>query len=158
LSAASSDSHAKRKAGAPASSLLLFFDFTGATGNRYPIHVGDTVGDGVPAAGAGNIEQPSGIDIYTFNATPGQRVYFEELTGDCNSTTKWNLTDPAGAKVFDQTLGGGDTTTCGNDAGRFQLAGGCYMLIVTSNAPATYSFKLLDVPPPDQFAIAIGQQ
>jgi len=45
--------------------------------DRIDLAIGDAVGDGVPAAGAGNIESQGAADEYTFSAQPGQRVFLD---------------------------------------------------------------------------------
>ena len=56
-----------------------------ATPQQFALSFGQTVTNGVPALGAGNIETPGAVDIYTFSATAGQKAYFDEMTGfGCN--------------------------------------------------------------------------
>ncbi|MEA2690817.1 MAG: hypothetical protein QOJ16_204, partial [Acidobacteriota bacterium] len=117
----------------------------------FAISIGDTVADGVPAAGAGRIETPGTMDAYTFTAAAGQTVYFDYLAGG-TFRIAWTLTDDSGRQVFSAPFEG--------DVGDITLAkGGTYTLTVGSprnEFAGTYSFKLWDVPPPQTFAISIG--
>ncbi len=117
----------------------------------FPIAVGDTIRDGMPAAGAGNIETPGVEDLYTFTASPGQRVYFDILEGQ-SAGLAWILTDDTGAEVFHSGFIG--------DPGVVELVrGGVYTLTVgnlKSDATETYAFKLWNVPDPQVFPIAVG--
>src|ERR671932_221079 len=119
--------------------------------DHFAIAIGDTVAEGVPGPGAGAIETPGTMDLYTFTARAGQTVYFQ-VKAASPSSLHWNVTDAAGTVVF-------DTCLCG-DAGAFQLKrGGQYTITVGSATDAqvgTYQFRLWDVRPPDHFAIAIG--
>ena len=45
--------------------------------DQFAITIGDTVSDGAPGSGAGNLETPGVWDVYTFEANPGQVVYFD---------------------------------------------------------------------------------
>ncbi len=119
--------------------------------DTFAIAIGDTVSNGVPGAGAGNIETPGVRDIYTFSASPGQSVFFDYQAGGTSALT-WKLVDAAGAVVFDRGFF--------QDAGPYTLAlGGTYTLTIgedVSDHAGTYRFQLWNVPPPDTFAIAIG--
>ncbi|NCC35778.1 MAG: hypothetical protein EOM24_27760, partial [Chloroflexia bacterium] len=91
---------------ATGASVLMFFNFAGAEDNRFPISLGDTVSDGVPAEGAGNLENPGAFDIYTFEVEADRQVIFNLLSAAPElSNTRWKLTDPQGATVFDRVLG-----------------------------------------------------
>src|SRR5205814_996063 len=73
--------------------------------SQFPIAIGDTVTNGVPGSGAGNIETPGAQDIYTFTATPGEAVFFSELNAvDCISPLQWRLVDGVGTVMFDEHL------------------------------------------------------
>src|SRR5690606_40249520 len=47
---------------------------------RLNIQKGDVISDGVPVTGAGRIDEPGGLDTYTFSGIAGQRVNFEQLS------------------------------------------------------------------------------
>ena len=124
--------------------------------DEFNIAPGAAISDGMPAPGAGNIEVPGARDIYRFPATPGQVIYFDEQSGDCRSPFEWRCEDEAGTILFDETLG---SSGCGKDAGPKTLAlGGIYKITVhaVQSATGTYKFQIWNVPPPDQFTIAIG--
>lgn len=110
-------------------SVYMNFDFSDAQGNLYTIAVGDTITDSVPGPGAGQIETPGGVDIYTFSATAGQQVFFDlfgytfnasagdsvlfDLIGvaPALASVHWELEAPDGAVVFNHILnccGGAD--------------------------------------------------
>lgn len=61
--------------------------------------IGDTVSDGVPAPGAGNIEVPGAMDVYRFTASANQQVFIDTFYR-YSGCGVWELVDPAGAAVF----------------------------------------------------------
>jgi hypothetical protein len=71
---------------------------------NFNIVVGDTVSDGVPATGAGNIEGPGSADIYTFTAFSGQSVNFEGLNTGTTCGPRWILRDALSAVIFDAPI------------------------------------------------------
>jgi hypothetical protein len=110
----------------------------------------DTVSDGVPGVGAGNIETPGVQDVYTFTAEAGQVVYLDGL--GTSNTLRARLTDSSGTEVAPEWW-------LDRDNGVVTLEqGGAYTLTAFGalEATGTYSFKLWDVPPPQTFEIAIG--
>ncbi|MGI8810033.1 MAG: Calx-beta domain-containing protein [Acidimicrobiales bacterium] len=118
----------------------------------FPYTVGNTVSNGVPAAGAGNIESPGSVDTYTFTATAGQKVFVDYLTGTCG--LNWRLIGPANATVF------ASRAIC-SDPGQLTLAAaGTYTLTVDtptgSATVGTYSFRITDVPPAQTFPYTVG--
>ena len=119
----------------------------------FAIAIGDTVADGVPAPGAGNIEVPGAFDVYTFAAVAGDVIFVDELSVAGVLLLDYTITDPLGAIVVDDFLGG-------SDPGRLTLqTTGTYTITVGDGGSAsvgTYSFRLAHVPPDDVFAIAIG--
>ena len=68
----------------------------------FAIQISDTVADGVPAAGAGNLETPGAQDIYTFQAAAGQSAFFQEnsVAAAFKGYLQWELQSPAGQRVF----------------------------------------------------------
>ena len=51
---------------------------------QFAIALGSTVNPGVPATGAGNLEVPGAVDVYTFAATAGQSIVLSDATaGGC---------------------------------------------------------------------------
>lgn len=117
----------------------------------FPITIGGSVSNGVPATGAGNLESPGVQDVYTFQAAPGQVVYVDLQAGG-TAALLWRLTDETGAVVFDQGFF--------FDSGAITLTrGGTYTLTVgnpRSDVSETYRFQLWAVPAPQEFAIALG--
>jgi hypothetical protein len=100
---------------------------------EFAIALGDTVSDGVPGAGAGNIESPGSEDIYTFDAVAGQGVIFDWLSGS-NVLIGWRLQAPDGAVLFDTFL---------QDRQEVLPQTGTYALTVHGNSPddfGVYSF------------------
>ena len=111
--------------------------------------LGNTVSNGVPAAGAGNIEVAGGSDTYTFSATAGQKVFVDQLSATSCSLT-WSMTGPGGATVFNSR------GICA-DPGKFTLGStGTYSLKVTGSATGTYSFRITNVAAPQTFAYTLG--
>lgn len=120
----------------------------------FAIAIGDTVSDGAPAAGAGNVEVPGARDVYTFTATAGQVVFLNELSVAATALLlDYVLNDPMGGVVLDDALGAGDP-------GAFTAtATGTYTLTIgdpLDDAVGAYSFAVSLTPPGDQFAIAVG--
>lgn len=140
----------------PATGTYQFQLFDVPPANRFSVKIGDQIKEDTPGAGAGIIESPGAEDVYTFNATPRQKVYFrtwEHSTG--MSYIKWQLTDGDGMKVFDTCLG------CGEPGVQTLTKGGTYTLTVGhENTPTTgtYRLQLYDVPASKQFPIKIGDR
>jgi hypothetical protein len=108
--------------------------------DEFIIGFGDTVSDGVPGPGAGNIEVPRAVDRYRFDATAGQAAIFDVLSGSTNDV-RWALTAPDGSTVFDSLY---------VDQQVALPQTGTYTLTVTGlqvDSTGTYSFQLLEAPP-----------
>jgi hypothetical protein len=117
------------------------------------IAIGDTVANGQPVAGAGNIETPGALDVYAFLAAPGQVIYLDEQAATGTVGVPYALKGPDGATIVDTTLGG-------SEPGRIALAGGWYTLTVGrggTTQTGTYQVTIWNVPPDDVFAIALDQ-
>ena len=107
----------------------------------FAISIGDTVSDGVPAVGAGNLESPGAIDIYTFDVVAGQQVIFDTLVGSTGQFF-WSLEAPDGTIVFDAFY---------VDQNIVLVQTGTYRLTVRGSGAdefGTYSFRLLLPPVP----------
>jgi hypothetical protein len=121
--------------------------------HRFAINIGDTIKENVPGPGAGTIESPGAKDIYTFSAEPRQTVYLRNLKHDEGmGPIRWKLTDADGLELFSTNL----TQEPGVEVLR---KGGTYTLTVGSDQESptgTYHVQVLNVPPPHQFAINIG--
>ena len=119
----------------------------------FAIQVGDTVTNGIPSSGAGQIEVAGAQDVYMFDGLLGTTVYFDDLGGAY--AINWALYDDQGAQLFNDRLDN-------QDPGAVKLArGGAYTIIVSpAGADPTwigpYSFRLLAVPPDELFDIAVG--
>src|SRR5690606_37102744 len=72
--------------------------------DQFAISIGDVISDGVPGPGAGNIESPGVKDIYTFQATAGQQVYFDMQSQSGISQVDWTVVDEAGTILFNNCL------------------------------------------------------
>ncbi len=105
---------------------------------RFPVRIGDTIGENAPGPGAGVIERPGAKDVYVFTAEPGQRVYFRKLDHTRNmELIDWRLVDSDGTQLFNAKLGHGDPGT------HVLRRGGTYTLEVGSNNyPATGSYRI----------------
>jgi hypothetical protein len=128
------------------------FSLSSVPGHQvFGIAIGDTVSDGVPAAGAGNIEAVGSVDEYTFSATAGQIVQFNDpgTTPCCN--LQWQLYAPDGTSLGTQPFG--------PSAGQLFVspATGTYTIVASAvgAATGTYSFSL-STPPTQVFAVSGG--
>ncbi|MEZ4869087.1 MAG: Ig-like domain-containing protein [Caldilineaceae bacterium] len=102
----------------------------------FTIAIGDTVSDGVPSAGAGNIETPGVKDIYHFTATAGQQVNFDVQQA---ISANWQLTDAGGTVIFNTCLG------CGDPGVKTLSAGGTYTITVGNDrgdGTGAYQFQI----------------
>ncbi len=122
----------------------------------FPMSIGQVISDGVPAAGAGRLEVPGAEDIYTFNATAGDLVFFESLTqaGAFKQNLRWQLNRPNGTPVFSSFFTNPQGRTLLADAGQYTLR------IFTSGTDSAwfgdYSFRTLPITPDQTFAYTIG--
>jgi hypothetical protein len=105
---------------------------------HFKVKIGDTVGENMPNIGAGVIERPGAMDVYTFTAEPGQRVYFRKLEHARGmEQIDWRLIDSDGTQVFSSKLGYGDPGV------HVLRRGGTYTLEVGSTThPATGSYRI----------------
>ncbi len=120
---------------------------------------GQIVTNGVPGAGAGRLDVPGEKDVYTFNATAGQVVYFDELTGfNCGSPHRWKCVGPTGGILFDEIFASAGPCDL-HDAGRFVLTNaGPYSVTVygLEDGIGDYSFRI--VPTANQsFDVTLNQ-
>jgi hypothetical protein len=103
--------------------------------DEFSIAFGDTVADGVPAAGAGNLEETYGRDRYRFDAAAGQQAVFEAIAG-APDELRWRLLAPDGSEVFFDDFAYEQVSV---------TLTGTYTLVV-SGRPSTYSFRLFAEP------------
>lgn len=121
---------------------------------NYELALGQIVGTNVPGPGAGVISSPGGQASYTFNASAGQAVYFEDLGGNPNGYFRYDVYDPDLNYMFGEYLNGNQ------DIGRQVLPrSGVYTIIASAyqDASGSYSFAVLPVPVSSRFNIALGQ-
>src|SRR5204862_6702435 len=65
----------------------------------FAVAIGDTVSDGAPSAGAGNIESPGSDDEYAFTGTAGQVIRFDDLDALACCSLYWELRAPDGTPL-----------------------------------------------------------
>jgi hypothetical protein len=114
---------------------------------QFTINIGDTVSDGLPDTGAGNLEGSGAVDIYIFDALAGQNAIFDWLSGS-NGLIDWRLQAPDSTVLFDSNL---------QDQQLVLAQTGSYTLTVEGSGIddfGTYSFRLLEAPSaPEQYVI-----
>ena len=123
------------------------------TADAFALTVNGRIADGVPRPGAGVIESVGATNVYVFEARPGQRVYFHTVQiSNALAGARWSLTDTEGMTVFDTCL------ACSAPGVQRLIGGGRYTLTVGANGSGTglYELRLFEVPPPDRFALTIG--
>ena len=115
----------------------------------FPISLGDTVSDGQPSAGAGNIESPGSDDEYAFNATAGQTIQFNDLTSPCCSIY-WQLYAPDGTVLGQSWFGdSAGVQFIASESGQYTIRANDYYSAYANaygTATGTYSFSLKVVP------------
>ena len=121
--------------------------------DTFTIAIGDTVSNGVPGPGAGNIEVAGASNVYSFSATAGQQVYFDgNPLGGSASGVRWTLRDPSNNVIFQNFFissdGGAETLPV---AGTYTIT-----TLADLTQTGTYNFRITNIPPPDTFTIAIG--
>ncbi|MEO8609209.1 MAG: choice-of-anchor Q domain-containing protein [Chloroflexota bacterium] len=116
---------------------------------NFNISIGDSISNGLPSAGAGNIETQGGEDIYSFTASAGQIIYLDAISSS-NGNVAWQLLNPSNAVIFDLFI----TSSGGR---RVLPTAGTYKIRVYgyNNSSGTYSFKLWGVTD-NNFAINVG--
>ena len=120
----------------------------------FAIKIGDPIKENAPGAGAGSIEVPGALDVYTFTAAAGQRVYFRLFEhGKGMEQIGWKLTDADATEIFSTCLGCGET-----GAHTLKKAGTYTLAVGAPRVPAVgaYRMQLFNVPPPDRYSIRIG--
>ena len=118
---------------------------------QFAIAYGTTVSDGVPQLGAGNLEAGEATDVYTFDATAGDRAIFDVLLGGAG-VYRWHLESPSGIVLRGSALF--------TDFVADLTESGTYVVSVSGATTATigtYSFGLLLTPPAEHFAIGFGE-
>ncbi len=123
----------------------------------FAIQIGDTISDGVPAAGAGNIEVSGASDLYTFQAAAGQSAFFEEIaaTNSFRGWLLWELRSPASNQVFISYFDNGQVGRINfTETGTYRIR--CIVGADDTNYFGRYSFRIRAIPPDDVIAIQIG--
>ena len=105
---------------------------------EFTIAFGDTVSDGVPGPGAGNLERPGAVDRYHFDATAGQVAILDAISGN-NTRVRWRLDAPDGTEVFDVSYTDRQVTL--DQTGTYTLT----VFGFTPTSFGVYSFALLEV-------------
>ncbi|MDJ0658213.1 MAG: Ig-like domain-containing protein [Crocosphaera sp.] len=114
-------------------SLNYNFELITPTFTETPLTLGETVN--------GSIDQLGEVDVYTFDANPGQRLYFDGLDSGFEGGANISIISPSGASI--PNFFGSSTSF---DSSPFTLLeGGTYELRVIANDTVTYNFRLLDV-------------
>ncbi len=84
------------------------------------------------------IDAPGQQDIYTFEGTAGQRLYFDGL--DASSSISARLFSPSGGSLFNVRTDGDQAPLTITETGTYQL-----VLDVSGDSTGDYSFRLSDV-------------
>ncbi|MDQ8196484.1 PPC domain-containing protein, partial [Coraliomargarita sp. SDUM461004] len=124
-----------------------------AAPQTFAINIGDTIQDGTPSPGAGNIEFPASYDIYTFAGTAGDSIFIDKIAFSGTTNIDYTLIDPSGNELDSHEL-------YQSDLGSIELPEtGSYTLQVgdsSSDQTGTYSIAITAVAAPQTFAINIG--
>jgi hypothetical protein len=110
---------------------------------EFEISIGDVVPDDVIGDGAGSIESQGALDVYTFEGTAGQQVFFEQLS-TANPSVRWKGEDPNGGVLF------AEQSMATTDVGLRTLPlDGTYIITALGNQGATgmYRFQTFIVEP-----------
>jgi hypothetical protein len=109
---------------------------------------------GGPVAGA--IESPGVADVYAFEASPNQKVYFRMLEHSTGlADIRWQLKDRNDMSIFRTCLG------CSEVGVQTLVTGGMYTLTVenqTDPSTGTYRIQLFDVPPSNLLSVRVGEK
>src|SRR5262245_25156747 len=122
-----------------------------AADQNFNISLDQTISNGVPSAGAGNIEAIGDRDIYSFTAGPNQEVFFDTISAPFG--IRWTLERPDLSDIFTDSI-------MSNDQGlRLLNQAGTYTLTVHSGGTTsgTYSFIIRSVPAAQSFSLALDQ-
>jgi hypothetical protein len=113
----------------------------------FAIDLESVVEPGLPAAGAGEIEEPGDQDRYTLDVRAGQRLFFDNLAFS-NAGLRWRVVDAEDQQVFSSSIF--------SDRGPFEVTSpGTWSIIVddTGDDAGTYSFTVWDTRVDGPFAI-----
>src|SRR5205807_1696159 len=119
--------------------------------DAFSIAIGDSVSNGVPGPGAGNIETPGSIDSYSFTGTAGQIVRIAGPSLCCDPY--WQVLAPDGSTVTASWWFG----NANSQQLLLPLTGTYTIQVVGFAATGAYSFSLLTDPHAyETFKIAVG--
>jgi hypothetical protein len=124
-------------AAADATGVYAFDLVTPAAPQTFAIEIGDRVDEDDPEEGAGTIELPGSMDVYTFSADAGERVFFEGFFGSVGNL-RWSCEDEDGLLLF-------SNQAITSDFARTLTRGGIYTIKVFSAnfiSTATYAFEV----------------
>jgi len=121
---------------------------------EFEIDFGEKISRDNPGKGAGLIESPGAMDVYTFDAEPGGDVYFQMAEALLTSgPINWNVSDESGNLLFETCLQCGDPGVIPIDRG------GTYTITVgggTGYGIGAYSIAIWSVPEFNAYEINIG--
>jgi hypothetical protein len=122
----------------------------------FPLTIGETISNGVPAPGAGRLEVAGAEDRYTFNATAGDLVFFESLIQDAafKQNLRWQLTRPNGLTLFSSFFTNPQGRVLLPDTGPYTLR--IFTSGIDSEWFGDYSFRTLAIRPDQTFAYTVG--
>ncbi|RKS71468.1 hypothetical protein CLV35_3266 [Motilibacter peucedani] len=122
---------------------------------KFAYSLGSTISNGVPGAGAGNLEAIGSEDDYTFTGTAGQQVYLDALTDGTAGYARAVLAAPSGATVFDRYIGSDSPVVTLPAAGTYTLK---VLTSASDSHTGTYSLALRPaVSAPQVFAYTLGR-
>ncbi|MBK8002154.1 MAG: hypothetical protein IPK15_26545 [Verrucomicrobia bacterium] len=122
--------------------------------DTFAIQVGNTITNGIPSAGAGNIEVAGAEDRYTFSGIAGQDVFIDGIQAPCATAAgcSGEPKSPDGQNVFSSFFGSVGRKTL-PETGTYTLR--CWPAINDPSRIGTYSFRLTPVGD-SYFALRIG--
>jgi hypothetical protein len=108
-----------------------------------------SVSDGLPAAGAGNLETTASEDRYEFSTTSsgGVQVDFSSCSASLGGYVSWRLTNADTGSTVTSGVSCSSQLVSNVPAGHYRLA------VWRTGAPGTYRLSISAQPPPDVFAL-----
>jgi hypothetical protein len=126
--------------------------------STFVLELGDSVSDGVPAPGAGRIEEAGVHDVYQFQADAGALAFFERVSAapGFGGWLQWELKSPGGQVLFRSYFGSG------HDGRKMLPESGLYTLRVADGTSdethaGDYAFRIRGIPPDQIYPIQVGQ-
>lgn len=128
----------------------LRVETTGTTGRTFqfqiePVNSALNLGDVLTA----DIGLAGEVDLHTFQAAAGQRLYFDAISGSSSSFT-WRVHTPSGGTLFATSFADRNVTTIPET--------GTYALVIdgTGTATGTYTFRVYEARPIDRDTVIAG--